>query len=113
MTEEEKLAEEQIKRWDSILTPVMYPVALVKDFIRKSFLAGFKAGLKAGGTKWHRVADGDLPPIETGCCSIDVLIDRGRFAYYCYDNNCWFDSDTIDKIDPPKAWCEIPTYTEV
>lgn len=105
MTDEEKLAEEYFK--------TTYPSYIGFDTFTRDIEDAVIYGLKAGGTKWHRVADGDLPPIETGCCSIDVLIDRGRFAYYCYDNNCWFDSDTIDKIDPPKAWCEIPTYTEV
>lgn len=78
-----------------------------EKYLKKAYLAGLKARIK-----WHRVADGDLPPIEKWCCSIDVLIDRGSFAYYYYDDNCWFDSNAKDKIDPPKAWCEIPTYTE-
>jgi hypothetical protein len=39
-----EMAEKQIKEWDSYLYPQLYPVALVKTFIRKAFLAGFKAG---------------------------------------------------------------------
>ena len=39
-----EMAEAQIKKWDSYLYPQLYPVALVKSFIRKAFLAGLKAG---------------------------------------------------------------------
>lgn len=81
--------------------------------IKEAYLAGLKAGKDMNvSTKWHKVADGDLPPIEIGCCTIDVLTDNGRFAYYHYDNNCWVDSNGVDEIYPPKAWCEIPKYTE-
>lgn len=107
MTDEEKLAEEQIKRWDSILAPVMYPVALVKDFIRKSFLAGFKAGFKAGGTKWHRVADGDLPKEYTEVLQengVKVILIGGHWRYV-YGAK-WEDDAIV------YYWCEIPTYTE-
>jgi hypothetical protein len=48
-----EMAEAQIKKWDSLLYPQMYPVALVKDFIRKAYLEG----LKAGRPKWHKVED--------------------------------------------------------
>lgn len=47
MTDEE-MAEEQIKKWGSVLYPQMYPVALVKDFIRKAFLAGAEFGYEQG-----------------------------------------------------------------
>lgn len=67
----------------------------------------FLAGLEAGRPKWHKVADGDLPRIEIGCCSIDVLTDSGRLAYYHYDDNCWVDSNDVDVIETPKEWCEI------
>lgn len=65
-------------------------------------------------TKWHdlRKNPDDLPPIEIGCCTIDVLTDSGRFAYYHHDNNCWVDSNGVDEIDTPKAWCEIPKFEE-
>lgn len=33
---EEKIAEELLKKWDSILYPQMYSVAQVKDFIKKA-----------------------------------------------------------------------------
>lgn len=39
-----EMAEEQIKKWDSFLYPQLYPVAVVKGFIRKAFLAGLKEG---------------------------------------------------------------------
>lgn len=43
MTDEE-MAEAQIKEWDGLLYSQMYPVALVKDFIRKAYLEGLKEG---------------------------------------------------------------------
>lgn len=33
---EEKITEDLLKKWDSILYPQMYSVALVKDFIKKA-----------------------------------------------------------------------------
>lgn len=67
---------------------------------------GFLAGLKAGRSKWHKVADGDLPKDEN-----DVLVYSGedwrmcvgRYSpkYKAWETGC----DTI-------AWCEIPKYTE-
>lgn len=34
--EEEKITEDLLKKWDSILYPQMYSVAQVKDFIKKT-----------------------------------------------------------------------------
>ena len=100
MTEEGKLAEEQIKKWDSLLYPQMYPVALVKDFIRKAFLAG----LKAGKPQWHNVKSGDLPPEDT---KVLAFMAGGEVCIaHFYRKNVW------DKIGIVIAWCEIPKYTE-
>lgn len=41
-----EMAEAQIKKWDSLLYPQMYPVALVKDFIRKAYLEGLREWAK-------------------------------------------------------------------
>lgn len=61
---------------------------------------------EAGKSKWHKVADGDLPKDEN-----DVLVYSGedwrmcvgRYfpKYKAWESGC----DTI-------AWCEIPKYTE-
>lgn len=63
-------------------------------------------------TRWHKVADGDYPPIEVGNFTVDVLTDRGDIAYYAYDNECWVAEPSSAEIDPPIAWCELPKYTE-
>lgn len=105
MTDKE-MAEEQIKKWDSLLYSQMYPVVLVKDFIRKAYIAG----LEAGRPQWHNVADGDLPPCEKGYYTINVLTNYGDIAYYDYNENCWIVEPSSAEIDPPIAWCEIPKY---
>lgn len=89
-----EMAEAQIKKWDSLLYPQMYPVTLVKDFIRKAYLEG----LKAGSPQWHKVADGDLPDGERV-----VLNQKGMATLY----NPFLGFDGIGVI----AWCEIPIYT--
>lgn len=73
----------------------------------------FLDGLKAGKPKWHdlRKSPDDLPPVEGGSVTINVLTDSGYIAYYYYDESCWCDFRG-NEIAPPKAWCEIPEYTE-
>lgn len=63
--------------------------------------------------KWHKVADGDYPPLEVGNFTVDVLTDRGEIAYYAYDNECWVVEPSCAEIDPPIAWCEIPKFKEI
>lgn len=70
----------------------------------------FLAGLKAGRPQWHKVADGDLPPYEKDNYTINVLTDCGDIAYYTYDDNCWVAEPSSVEIEPPIAWCEIPTF---
>lgn len=104
MTDEE-MAEEQVKKWDSILYPELYPVALVKDFIRKAFIAG----LEAGRPKWHdlRKDPNDLPKVNQ-----KVLLqikDEGRPIIDFYTRyGVWNFTNEYEAI----AWCEIPKYTE-
>lgn len=105
---DEEMAEEQIKKWDSVLYSQMYPVALVKDFIRKAFLAG----IKAGRPKFHKVIDGCMPPRDKFYDTINVLTDKGDIAYYSYNFDCWVAKPSSMEIDPPIAWCEIPKFEE-
>lgn len=65
---------------------------------------GFLAGLNEGRLKWHKVADGDLPPEDTDVLAL--LADREIYMAHFYRRNVW------DKIGPVIAWCEIPQYTE-
>ena len=69
-------------------------------------------GLKENALVWHKVTDGDYPPYDRYDCSINVLTDRGDFAYYNYDLDCWIAEPSSSEIDPPVAWCEIPKYTK-
>lgn len=62
--------------------------------------------------KWHKVADGDYPPMEKGNYTINVLTDKGDIAYYSYDFDCWIAEPSSTEIDTPVAWCEIPRFTE-
>ena len=80
--------------------------------LKQAFLAGLKDGAERYKTKWHKVADGDLPPIENYIYTIDVLTDKGDIAYYVYNYNRWCVEPSGAVIEPPVAWCEIPTYIE-
>ena len=86
----------------------------LKDMgVRRPCKEAYLDGLKAGKPKWHMVADGDYPPCERGnYYSINVLTDRGDFAYYNYDLDCWIAEPSSAEIDPPVAWCEIPKFKE-
>lgn len=84
---------------------------------RRSYIDGFLAGLQAGKdindiTRWHKVVDGDYPPIENDYCSVNILTDKCDIAYYVYNYNRWCVEPSGEVIDPPIAWCEIPEYTE-
>lgn len=64
-------------------------------------------------SQWHdlRKNPDDLPPLERGAefVSIDVLIDRGEIAYCYHGKDYWCDCNG-NKIDTPRAWCEIPRF---
>jgi len=64
----------------------------------------YLAGLKAGRPKWHKVADGDLPPEDT--IVLALMVPNEICIAYFYRKNMW------DKIGTVFAWCDIPEYTE-
>ena len=68
------------------------------------------AKLKRNVLVWHKVADGDYPPCERGNYSINIFTDKGGIAYYNYDMECWVAEPSSAEIDPPVAWCELPTF---
>ena len=82
----------------------------------------FLAGLKAGRTKWHKVADGDLP--EYGVEVLDENGDKVRYemeGYAGYSGQLpslsgWIAYSEYEErdveVDAPIAWCEVPQYTE-
>lgn len=70
-----------------------------------------KKGFLAGRSKWHRVVDGDLPPVN-----LTVLNETGNKVIY-YGAGKWeeysdYYEDYVD-VEPPVAWCKVPEYTEV
>lgn len=67
---------------------------------------GFLDGLKAGGPKWHKVVDGDLPDNTD-----NVLSDKGVIVYYNFTHACWVDERASAEIDDVVAWCEIPQFS--
>jgi len=80
------------------------------------------AELGAGRTKWHKVADGDLP--EYGVEVLDENGDKVRYemeGYAGYSGllpslSGWIAYSEYEErdveIDTPIAWCEVPQYTE-
>ena len=106
---DEEMAEEQIKKWDSVLYSQMYSVALVKDFIRKAFLAG----LKAGRPKWHKPSE-KLP----ADCSLVLAYDfedsePALFEFVTSDTWEWMPRRIAClSNDQIKCWCEIPKFKE-
>lgn len=100
-----------------------------------AFLAGLKAGKEMADAdlatvaymqgaeryrpKWHKVADGDLPPVQKGHrYSADIFTDEGDIAYYDPTFNTWwyaYEQPGLDSLEiepPPVAWFELPKYTE-
>lgn len=97
--------------------------------VKQAYLAGLKAGKDMAEadlatvaymhgaerykTKWHKVTEGDYPPCKKGnYYSVNVLTDRGDIAYYNYTLECWVAEPVSAEIDPPIAWCKIPTFKE-
>ena len=76
----------------------------VKEVSSVTIKQAFLTGLEAGRPKWHKVADGDLPPEDTDVLAL--LADKEIYMANFYRRNVW------DKIGPVIAWCEIPQYTE-
>ena len=106
MTEEEikVLAREYIDSCTTRAGFVILPEGIKSDFI-DLFVAGFMKCFeqKATNPKWHKVADGDLPPEDTDVLAL--LADKEIYMAHFYRRNVW------DKIGPVIAWCEIPQYT--
>lgn len=107
MTKEEKLAEEYIcngKCPDDISKSYEHCSACTR-------LNDFLAGLKAAKPRWHKVADGDLPPDLT-----HVLNEKGNKVMYDVHEHTWQEySDYYEdyvEADTPVAWCEVPKFEE-
>ena len=71
----------------------------------------FLVGFAAGKLKWHKVADGDLPPNLT-----HVLNEKGNKVMYDAHEHTWQEySDYYEdyvEADTPVAWCDVPKFEE-
>lgn len=84
----------------------------------------YLAGLKADRPKWHKVADGDLPPTsgemhaerypilactKNGYVTVAIRRKHGRaYEWFCSD----YDGNTLYLDKEVIAWSEIPKYME-
>jgi len=113
--------EKEAKEWADKLVEKGC-VAIAEDRVRqdieytfrKSAEFGYNKALEAGGPKWHKVADGDRPPLDEGCSRASVLAvnEYGRIMMYDYGSERWrdYEGDILDV--QPEFWCEIPKYTK-
>ena len=105
-------------------------ISLVQDYegniidIHERIKQAYLAGLKAGRPKWHKVADGDLPPTsgemhterypilactKNGYVTVAIRRKHGRaYEWFCSD----YDGNTLYLDKEVIAWCEISKYTE-
>lgn len=120
--------EEKAKEW--VRTNSGYST---KEFHGQKAIEAFLAGLEAGKdmaetdlatiaymqgaerhkTKWHKVADGDLPKNNT---AVLVILKNKRVKISTFMENkftIWNnDYDAYTKLYDVIAWCEIPTFEE-
>lgn len=92
---DEELAKEYAKPWKASLAYVS---------VKEAYLTGLKAGRL---TKWHKVADGDLPEEGVEVLNDDgvaVILLKGHWRYV-YGGE-WEDDACLDH------WCEIPKFEE-
>ena len=78
---------------------------------KRSYIDGFKDGLEAGKSKWHKVADGDLPKDF-----VHVLNEKGNKVMYDARERTWqkYSECCEDYVaaEQPVAWCEVPKFEE-
>lgn len=117
MTDEELLAEEYIcngKCQDDITRNYVHCKTCTR---LRDFLVGLKAGKDINvATRWHKVADGDLPEAENNFWSRTVLLQTNKgssiIGFYDHANKAWYEKSTDDIVYGAVAWCEIPKYTK-
>lgn len=121
MTDEEMARAYIIKIYD--LRKDLEIWRIKKDNEWRMVFNAFLAGLKAGKdinvlTKWHKVADGDLPK-ETEFIESDVLLllvqlkgtehKRYELGRYIFSENV-FTYTHLKLVEDVVAWCEIPKF---
>ena len=95
MTDEE-MAKEYLEELRKKKIP--FDIYEVNNQLKQSYLAG----LKAGRTKWHKVADGDLPSEEGGW----VCNQNGLPCFFDWDVEQWLccEGTQIRTTE----WCHMP-----
>lgn len=87
-----EMAEAQIKKWDSLLYPQMYPVALVKDFIRKAYLAGCKSNSEV-------IAELEKENSELKRFIKDLIYENHNLCFQFSNTTCLFNSDYRNRAE--------------
>lgn len=108
MTDEE-MAEQYVKENGKVYYhPNGKPVFTREEDLKFAFIAGLEAGRKQ---KWHKVADGDLPPVRMVIFVSGYLGDiKDLHGFDEWDGEKWLNDDMPGLVR--EAWCEIPQYTE-
>lgn len=101
MTEEE-LKEKMKKDLDEVLN-VKNIIDFHFDLLQKTYVKGLETGLKVNETKWHKVADGDLPK-DHQCVLLSNIYGHTETGYY--HNGQWFGREVI--FDDVFEWQELP-----
>ena len=73
------------------------------------YCAGFEAGAKYvhDRSKWHKVADGDLPKIDKPC--LVYLVNDCVITARLREDNVWT-TNGRNAFENVIAWCEIPKF---
>lgn len=66
-------------------------------------------GLHEGKPKWHKVADGDLPPKNKPV--LCYLFNESYILAFLREDNVWT-TDNHNAFESVYAWCEIPQFKE-
>ncbi len=129
MEREEEVADELLREWAAELYPELYPVAIVKDFIKKAVARAYKAAQTDSNIIiWHNLQKNpaDLP-LESEFLKgepdnhryewfIVATVGRPYRALYSFAKKKWFIDYEEMKIGTsyfePIAWCDFPKFEE-
>ena len=69
----------------------------------------YLVGLHEGQLKWHKVADGDLPPKKKPV--LCYLFNESYMLAFLREDNVWT-TNNHNAFENVHAWCEIPQFKE-
>ena len=102
MTEEEK-AEEYAHKSMAWCEDFDFTYKVAEEKIKQAYLAG----LHEGQPKWHKVADGDLPPKKKPV--LCYLFNEYYILAFLREDNVWT-TNNHNAFENVRAWCEIPIF---